>query len=205
MSDKKLTRRNILKTRTQQDILKAAVDIITRQGMPALTMDRVALEAGVAKGTLYVHFKNKKEIFDAAMRMIVEPLFENLAKAIEGEHTPLQKLGNFSRTCIEFFDRNHDFFRVIFFDRNRIQEERKRYHNLYKKFVRRVADIVDEGVREGVFQSLDSGKVAAIFMESNMAVVMQRLDCHDEGSIDEDVKLVLGVIMHGIAAKGTMK
>jgi TetR/AcrR family transcriptional regulator len=205
MNHKRLARRHVLKTRTQQDILKAAVDIIARQGMQQLTMDRVALEAGVAKGTLYIHFKNKKEIFDAAMGMIVEPLFASLAKAIEGDHPPLQKLGNFSRTCIEFFDRNHEFFRVIFFDRNRIQEERKRYHNLYKKFVRRVADIIDEGVRKGAFRSLDSGKVAAIFMESNMAVVMQRLDRHDEGSIDDDVNLVLGVLMHGIAAKGAAK
>jgi AcrR family transcriptional regulator len=205
MQDRKQARRNTLKTRTQQDILKAAVDIIARQGMQALTMDRVALETGVAKGTLYIHFKNKKEIFDAAISMIVEPLFANLLKATEGDRAPIQKLSNYSRTCIEFFDRNHDFFRVMFFDRHHIQEQRKRYHNLYNKFVGRIAGIIDEGIRRGDFRSIDSVKLAAIFIESNLAVVMQRLDRHNKGSIDDDVNLVVGVFMNGIAVKGLKK
>ena len=137
--------------------------------------------------------------------MIVEPLFTSLMNAMEGDDTPVQKLRSYSRTCIDFFDRNHDFFRVIFFDRHRIQEQRKRYHKLYGNFVARVAEIIDEGIQRGEFRPLDPAKLAAMFIESNMAVVMQRLDRHDEGSIDDDVTLVVAVFMNGIAAKGATR
>jgi len=68
--DKNQERKKVLEAFTRKDILDSAVGLLTRNGIQGLTMDRVAAEAGVAKGTLYVYFKNKEEILDAALRCV---------------------------------------------------------------------------------------------------------------------------------------
>jgi AcrR family transcriptional regulator len=48
-----------------QQILSAAAAVIVRQGYDKTTMSDIADEAGVSRGTVYLYFKGKEEIFDA--------------------------------------------------------------------------------------------------------------------------------------------
>ena len=47
----------------QMEILKAAVDLISERGFERTTVDEIAARANVGKGTIYLYFKNKEEIF----------------------------------------------------------------------------------------------------------------------------------------------
>ena len=49
--------------KTKKAIFEAAVREFSECGYNGATMDEIALKAGVAKGTLYYHFKSKEEIF----------------------------------------------------------------------------------------------------------------------------------------------
>jgi AcrR family transcriptional regulator len=48
-------------------ILEAAADLLVRYGYRKTTLDDVAREAGVGKGTIYLHWKDKNELFRAAI------------------------------------------------------------------------------------------------------------------------------------------
>ncbi len=65
---------------TRLAILAAAVTVAARQGISSATMDAVADEAGVAKGSLYYNYPNKDAIFEAVMR----EGFEGLRARAEG-------------------------------------------------------------------------------------------------------------------------
>ncbi|MBY6275247.1 MAG: TetR/AcrR family transcriptional regulator, partial [Symbiobacterium thermophilum] len=49
-------------------ILDAAAALVERYGYSRTTMDDVAREAGVAKGTLYLHWNTREELFGAVLR-----------------------------------------------------------------------------------------------------------------------------------------
>lgn len=51
--------------RTRESIIAAAREVIRRDGVDALTMDRSAKEAGLSKGACMYHFKNKRELYAA--------------------------------------------------------------------------------------------------------------------------------------------
>ena len=51
-------------SKRKKDVLKAASVVFAKYGYRGATMDEIALEAGVVKGTLYYNFKNKEEIFN---------------------------------------------------------------------------------------------------------------------------------------------
>ena len=49
--------------KTKEAIYNASIDIFSRCGYTGASMDDIAVSAGVAKGTLYYHFKSKEELF----------------------------------------------------------------------------------------------------------------------------------------------
>jgi AcrR family transcriptional regulator len=60
-----------------QELLAAALDLFVSRGYAATRLEDVARSAGVSKGTLYLYFANKEELFKAVVRdAIVQPIGE---------------------------------------------------------------------------------------------------------------------------------
>jgi len=197
--DKKQERKRALEAFTRQGILDAAIGVLMRDGIQGLTMDRMATEAGVAKGTLYVYFTNKEEILDAALEASFDPLSRESFALLEGDYVPDRKLEEFSLCQLRFFDKHRDLIRVLFFDRERIHSEKNHYaDDRYQTFVQRVANVLDEGIRQSLFSPLDSMKVAAMFIEANMGMVMQRIHDGVSGEVEKDARQVTEIFMEGL-------
>ena len=64
-------------------ILEAAGDLFLKEGFFKVTMDNVAEKAGVAKGTLYLYFKNKDELFVSVIRSRVNNLVEDARRIVD--------------------------------------------------------------------------------------------------------------------------
>jgi AcrR family transcriptional regulator len=60
-------------------IIEAAMDEFIAQGFAATRLDDVAKRAGVAKGTIYLHFKDKEALFEELIRTAIVPLVNRLA------------------------------------------------------------------------------------------------------------------------------
>src|SRR6516165_8529969 len=59
-----------------QEILAAALALFAERGFAATRLDDVARRAGVTKGTLYLYFPNKQELFEAVVRQALVPNLE---------------------------------------------------------------------------------------------------------------------------------
>jgi AcrR family transcriptional regulator len=90
-------------------ILVAARRLLIERDFPDIVLDDVAKSAGVAKGTLFLHFKNKEELFSAAFADMADSLgleFEALAKTeLKGK----EMLAAAAKVLLNHFDRNRDF------------------------------------------------------------------------------------------------
>lgn len=64
------------------EILKAAMEEFSINGFAATRLDDVARRAGICKGTIYLYFKSKEELFEAVVRDRIIPYFEKM-EAIE--------------------------------------------------------------------------------------------------------------------------
>ena len=65
----------------RQAILDAALTVFAAQGYEAARLDDVAARAGVAKGTLYLYFKDKEALFEDLVRGAVTPIMERVGTA----------------------------------------------------------------------------------------------------------------------------
>ncbi len=76
-ADRKPTR-NELAQRNRGAIARAALEVFTERGFAAARMEDVARRAGVAKGTIYLHFANKEALFEAIVRETILPALDGL-------------------------------------------------------------------------------------------------------------------------------
>lgn len=65
----------------RQAILDAALTVFAERGYEAARLDDIAARAGVAKGTLYLYFKDKEALFEALVRGAVSPILGQASAA----------------------------------------------------------------------------------------------------------------------------
>jgi len=80
-SDQRRIRR---KESRPNELLEAALEVFVERGFAATRLEDVASRAGVSKGTLYLYFKNKEELFKAVVRSGILPVIEK-AEGLVGQ------------------------------------------------------------------------------------------------------------------------
>ncbi|MCD6235103.1 MAG: hypothetical protein DRP86_07660 [Candidatus Neomarinimicrobiota bacterium] len=75
-------------------IIKAAMDVFARDGLQKGTVDKIARQAGVAKGTVYEYFPSKESIFEGVLYEFFLSTSKNMKKALEKESDPVQRFDN---------------------------------------------------------------------------------------------------------------
>lgn len=98
---------------TKQTIFESAIKIFSECGYEKATMDDIALKAGVAKGTLYYHFKSKYEIFNYILKQGMDVIFKNMEDALKNENNPIIKLKILCKSQLHFVCENRDFIRTV--------------------------------------------------------------------------------------------
>ena len=64
---------------TKKLIVESAFTLLLRRGVPAVTLDRVAVQADVSKGSILYHFKTKDELIAAMVQHAISMCMEELA------------------------------------------------------------------------------------------------------------------------------
>ena len=72
-----------------REICAAALDVFAEKGFAAAKLDEIARRAGVSKGTLYLYFKDKAELFRAVVRDAIAPNVEAITSALESLDAPV--------------------------------------------------------------------------------------------------------------------
>jgi AcrR family transcriptional regulator len=77
-----------------QELLAAALDLFVERGYASTRLEDVARRAGVSKGTLYLYFTNKEELFKAVVRENIVPALgeaEDIISTFEGHSADLMR------------------------------------------------------------------------------------------------------------------
>ena len=75
-----------------REICAAALDLFAEKGFAAARLDEIARRAGVSKGTLYLYFHNKEDLFRAVVRDTVAPNVEVVREIVEGVDLPFAEI-----------------------------------------------------------------------------------------------------------------
>jgi AcrR family transcriptional regulator len=71
-----------------REICTAALDVFAEKGFAAAKLDEIARRAGISKGTLYLYFKDKEDLFRAVVRSAIVPNLEAVTSAVSSLDAP---------------------------------------------------------------------------------------------------------------------
>ena len=186
----------------RQSIQEAVIRLICREGLQSVTMERVAQEVGIAKGTVYLYYRDKQELLNDAKESALAPVTAKIEDVLHDDAPADRKLRAYSLQYLSYFDEHRDLFRILLYEHEVTRVRGSRFQtDRYRHMLQQVARVVAEGVRSGVFRDVDPHIVAAMFIESNLAVVNQRLLTEKRVPAEDDASLLADVFINGLRRK----
>jgi len=192
------------KTLMKQSLHQAVVKVLLEADTQALTMDRIAQAAGIAKGTLYNYFEDKEELLHYVVKSSLDPLEEEADRILSSEGAADEKLLDYARRMLGYFEENRELLRILQdpeLSRRGMKEGRDRHTRLVLK----AGKVFEEGIKAGIFEEAPANKLGAMFVMSCMALMMGRVWMEKRSPVEDDARLLMRVFMRGSGKGGNQR
>jgi AcrR family transcriptional regulator len=190
----------------RQTIQDAVVQLMCRDGLEAVTMERVASEAGVAKGTLYLHFADKQALLEAVKNAALDPLMIRMDEVFRSALPPHRKLETYALRYLSYFDERKQLFRILLYEREVQRAQGSRFKGgRYRHLVQETARVIEAGMAEGSFRPTDPEKAAVMFVESSFATMTHRLVAAATVPVEEDARLITDLFLGGLSVARSIR
>lgn len=194
LADMRKVRRNqILQNYRTRSLLESTRKIIARQGFDAVTMERVASEAGITKGGIYLYFRNKDQMIMAAIEEIAAEMVRAIQEGIDPDAPPWEQLCQLVRAQLQIMERNRDLLRTLLLDRRLLSDSPRgkrsrrllKYRELHEK---RIRAILTDGEKRGLFEPVDGARAAFYITEMATSTAQKRLLGLTRSSLQEETR-----------------
>lgn len=94
-------------------ILEAALRVFAREGLRPATMEAIATEAQLGKGTIYYYFPSKEALLEELVASLAREYFRGLLEGAAGQETPVEIARGIVERLIAHYRRKPELFHVI--------------------------------------------------------------------------------------------
>lgn len=197
-------------TATREDIrdliLDAADRLLARYGYRKMTMDDLAQEVGIGKGTIYLHFPSKEEVVLSHVDRIVERLKVELEKLARGGGTPAARLRRMlvARVMFRFDSVQHyteslsDLLAAL---RPGLLARRRRH---FEEESELLSEVLREGRRAGEFGFREPRAAARTLLTATNALLPYSLSARELGGraeLEAEATRVVEMMLTGLLAR----
>jgi len=184
------------------EILEAARDVFASKGFENATVDDIAEQAGVAKGTLYLYYRSKREMFVAALRQGFEELAAESEHRIARAATARDKVRAFVEARMDFSDRNRHFYRLYYTEYSNVLTSPvrvgKEFQDLYEAQATLLERTLLQGMQSGEVRELNPGAAARLIYDMTRGAIAQRILGWSRRPAREDADFVFDILWRGI-------
>lgn len=195
----RLSRTEILQDFRTRSLLEATRKIIATEGFDAITMERVAGEAGITKGAIYLYFRDKDQMIMAALEEIASKMVQEIETSVDPMAVPWERLCQVVRAQMESMEAHKDVLRTLLLLRWLLgdRQARKKWMRLLRyreRHLDRLKAILDEGVRLGTFHSMDTALTAFYINEMAISTAQKRMIGLSRSPLKRDTRGLLRFI-----------
>ncbi len=136
-----------------KQIIDAAVIVIAENGYHQAQVSKIAKQAGVADGTIYLYFKNKEDILVSLFQEKMGEFIEKIEVEIKSVETAAEKLYKLIKTHFSLLAADHHLAIVTQLElRQSNKELRLRINEVLKGYLNVVDKIIRTGIETGEFR-----------------------------------------------------
>ena len=166
-------RRSREKVARREAILKAAKAVFAEKGLLAATIDDVAARAEVGKGTIYLYFKAKEEIFTALMEEGMALVGKRFGEAVDLSLPADENLRRLCDAYCRLYREEPQYFKLLFFCSHADVRAKACANPSECQGLPPLAALIQRGIDEGTFSpTVDPAKAAAIAWASSNGIIL---------------------------------
>jgi AcrR family transcriptional regulator len=199
------TKKDVVTEFRTAGILDAARTVFAKKGFHETTVEEIAEAAGVAKGTVYLYYRSKQEIYFEALRFGFASLIKTLEREIEETAGVDQKLRAFIAAKLDYCETNRDFFKIYYSELGKIPIHPGAINTTFKALYFEQAQLLEAmlkaGAKEGVIRKAAHNRTALAVLDVIRGVVTERLLGWSKSSVEQDVEFIFNLIWKGISVR----
>jgi len=189
-------------------ILDIATGIFSRYGYAKTSLDEIARQARIAKGTVYYYFPNKEELFISVVTEQAKGFIETMQSRLKEVEGFENKLRFFMQTPIKYIcDEMPIWLEGLKSIPFNYKEHFEKYRNLHREtMLRMLIDIIRQGVAEGmVSDRISSERLCEVLNDWFLLGDLSVMVVDFEGllrRIERDHEVIMQLILYGIVKRG---
>jgi AcrR family transcriptional regulator len=159
-------------------LLDAAEEKFRRHGYKRTTIEDITTLAGTGKGSLYLHFESKQDVYLAVVRRSLERFVARAAKVLQGSAPVPQRMQQLVRMTVDHYGKD-ELLHASLFGSDLVEGEVSKLAATVQR--QRMRELLEQalkaGQREGaVRHNVDPAAVASILFEIGWAIVRSELE-----------------------------
>jgi AcrR family transcriptional regulator len=187
---------------TRQRIIREAASEFARLGFEQANINTIAEQAGIGKGTIYLYFENKRELFLAMLRQIAQAQLTSIRAALAADGSLQERLERlflaFARLAHEESDSFNVYMSALYGVNRAFKEEATR---LLRDYVAVIALVLEESMARGEIQRVEPDAVALMILSLTEAYVLSAgVLGQSQAQIARQARNVASLVMAGIGA-----
>ena len=187
---------SITVSKTRDILVDVARQLFARVGFDNTTMNDIAQASQKGRRTLYTYFKSKADIFSAVIESEMDSVHQQLLHLADQDMPADEKLIAFLYTRLDavkmVVSRNGTLKATFFRDIWRVEQARKKFSIQETVLIK---NILDEGVREGIFEIPDTDATAYIIHQALKGLEVPYIR-GKFGSSETDRVKQIAIVMH---------
>jgi AcrR family transcriptional regulator len=172
-------RRQREKQQRRSAIIDAAEAVFFSKGVETATMDDVAEEAELSKGTLYLYFKSKEDLYLAITKRGLEILTEMLKTSARRQKRGIDRVHSIEKAYTKFAKKHHDYFLALVYynaQPNDISEDNPNAlpcEEQRERILAVCAEAIQQGIQDGSIRSNIEPMKASVILWGQMTGILQ--------------------------------
>jgi TetR/AcrR family fatty acid metabolism transcriptional regulator len=158
-----------MKSEKEEKILKAAEKVFLKKGFFPTRIDDIAEEAGVAKGTIYLYFRDKQSIYVSILDNRLKEVIKSLENIKNEKSNATEKLEKIFNVLFDIFSDVKGMISLVTIENINLTTEimkelRVKTKHKFSQLIDLLAKIIQEGIKHKELKSIDPKMGALIFL-----------------------------------------
>ncbi len=192
-------------------IINSAEKVFFKKGFYPATMEEIAQTAGIAKGTIYIYFKDKESVYLALIEKRLNEVIDFMESVAKENMKSSEKLKKLYKSFLDYTERAQNLQAFISIENiqvsiNLIRKFKNKVIPKVKKLILVLSHIVESGIREGEIMKIEPLIGTLLFLSYLRLIILlpmfEKLYSFEFRTGKEEIsKIILDAFFHGLCSQ----
>ena len=196
------TKKDVVVEFRREMILEAAAKAFGRAGYEATSVDAIAAEAGIGKGTVYLYFASKAEIYLSTTMHELNKIHAETVRRFAALSSCKEKIELFIRIRLEYVESHRDFCRIYISEFGSAVTQPDPIQKQLRKMRLRQADLltnaISDGIAAGEIRQLPARSAAFLITDVTRGLLERRVLGGSKSHPAQDLRAILDLLWNGL-------